>query len=572
MVSVVRDMEEILLRRGVIVSDLAKRSRGLYSDGKPLALKIPRSSWSFLLVSVPLSWAIAVLVFVTLPVNSSGRALITVIVYWSAAVFTLAAVGQAAQGAEGKLRLFWGLLWTGLLAEFCGYLFWQTIGRVSFLPLGVAPQDVAYFFSYSLIFAALIYLVALNTRGVAPLCPLDVLGVMVPAGLLVWYFVLGPAFASGAYPEGFRQVVVNLYGPVTDAGFLFLCLLTLTGGSRPPFVRWLAGGFAIFLVGDLLCAQGDPFGIYEAGRWPELFWALGIATFGLAALRASSNYPSRSSVGPPQEIRPWKAFVFWLGPLSPALQYAFLLSWATLHPPVPLYITWAGVALVLYFALRTSVLHYVGYGLRRQGEKEARKEEQRRISGELHDTLKQNVYGAALLLDSYKEAREKWGAAEAERILDGAIAASREASHRVSRSIEELCTRCEESDSDVAGLLRGMLGDMSRHFGIHTHEDLSADFCLLDVSERATAYRIASEALWNAAKHSGAGNIWLESRHIGSIFLVKVRDDGQGFSTEDSTLGFGISLMEERAEEAGGVLDVISKPNVGTTVQVRFVL
>ena len=496
------------------------------------------------------------------------------VVYWSTASFTLTMTGYAAWRAEEKWRPFWALLWVGLLARFCGHLSWQLVGRMWALPVGLTPQDVAYFASYLLLFAALIYLVALNTRGMALLCPLDILAVMVPTGLLAWYFVLGPA---ATHAEGPRGILENLSGIATDAGFLFLCLLALSGEHRTTFAGWLAGGFAAFLAGDLLYAVTNPFEPYEPGLWPEMLWALGVVMIGLSALHVMSQARSngyRQLAGPPAgasaEIKPWKAFVFWLGPLSPAVQYAFLLSWATLHPPVPPYVTWTGVALMLYFALRTSVLRYVGRGLRLEGERTAKNEEQRRISEELHDNLKQNIHGAAFLLGSYKKAREKWGAEEAERVLDGAIAASREASHRVSRSIEELCTRCEGSNSDITALLRGMLADMSGYFGIHTHEDLRADFCLLDASERATAYRIASEALWNAAKHSGAGNLWLESRQVGSVFLVRVRDDGRGFSVEDSTLGFGLSLMEERAEEAGGILDVISKPNVGTTVQVRF--
>ncbi|MGI9051011.1 MAG: hypothetical protein ACR2GU_16825 [Rubrobacteraceae bacterium] len=60
--------------------------------------------------------------FVALPEGSFGRDLITMILYWSAAAFALITVGYAAWRAEGRERLFWTLLWAGLLADFLGYL------------------------------------------------------------------------------------------------------------------------------------------------------------------------------------------------------------------------------------------------------------------------------------------------------------------------------------------------------------------------------------------------------------------------------------------------------------------
>lgn len=81
---------------------------------------------------------------------------------------------------------------------------------------------------------------------------------------------------------------------------------------------------------------------------------------------------------------------------------------------------------------------------------------------------------------------------------------------------------------------------------------------------------MVSEALWNAAKHSGAQNVWVESRREGSVFFVRVRDDGRGFPAEDPPVGLGLSLMRARAKEAGADLHVTSEPGRGTTVQLSF--
>ena len=512
---------------------------------------------------------IVALIFTLFPEDTFGRSLTTRITYWAAAVFALAVIGHAARRAEGKLRLFWALLWTGLLIEVCGYLLWQTVGKTNFLSLSATIQDAAYFLSYSLIFFALIYLVALNTRGMAPLCPLDVLGVMVPAGLLTWYFVLGPASASGAHPESLRQVVVNLYGPVADAGFLFLCLLVLSNESSPPFAKWLTGGFAAFLAGDLLSTEVDPFGLYQSGQWPELIWSLGVVLFGLAALRRSSDY-ARSPVGLPEEIRPWKAAAFWLGPLSPAVQYAFLLSWTSLHPPIPPYVTWAGVALVLYFALRTSAFHQIGHGLRLQGESFTRREEQERISRELHDTVKQNVVGTSMILNACRGAHASGDSAAVEDLLEQALETCSEAGYQLSKPIDELAMFSGNGASTPTIYFTNRTRKFGEYFGLHSHTDLRAPLEELCPVEISVAQRVVIEAFWNVAKHSCASNLWLESYREDADFVVRVRDDGRGFCSESETEGMGLGFMRSRAAEIGAKLRFLSEPGEGTSVELRF--
>jgi len=101
------------------------------------------------------------------------------------------------------------------------------------------------------------------------------------------------------------------------------------------------------------------------------------------------------------------------------------------------------------------------------------------------------------------------------------------------------------------------------------HSDLGTRLDRLSPEELSAAYRVTAEALRNAADHSGAENVLLQSRVVGSTVLIKVRDDGEGFDPPTAA-GVGLSLMKKRAENAGAKLDMISRFGVGTTVQVRF--
>lgn len=356
-----------------------------------------------------------------------------------------------------------------------------------------------------------------------------------------------------------------LLRPVCDAAFLFLSALTLSTRHRPPFARLLTGGFLVILISDGLYLRLRSVGPYEMDNWSMMVWALGFVLLGLAAVRALSS----ESFVQELELSPKSIFTFWLGPLSPAVHYGLLLAWGIFNTPLPRYVLAGGIVILAYLALRISLMARVARKLRMERERFAVRQERSRLSEELHDTLKQSVYSTYVLLGAYKEARRRKEPEKAEEIMRRAVEASLEANHQVSRPVEELRALSAEGDFDVTLLLRRLLKDIQDYFGVSTHEDLRDGLELLDSEERAAAYRIAGEAIWNAAKHSGARNIWVASRKVGSVLLLKVRDDGHGFSAGSSP-GLGLPFMRDRARQAGGELDIISKPGEGTTVQIRF--
>ena len=82
-------------------------------------------------------------------------------------------------------------------------------------------------------------------------------------------------------------------------------------------------------------------------------------------------------------------------------------------------------------------------------------------------------------------------------------------------------------------------------------------------------YRVAQEALSNAARHSDAKRIEVGLRRAGDGVELDVSDDGRGFAFEESERGLGIAGMRERALLLGGDLTIESRPGRGTTVSLR---
>jgi two-component system sensor histidine kinase UhpB len=83
-------------------------------------------------------------------------------------------------------------------------------------------------------------------------------------------------------------------------------------------------------------------------------------------------------------------------------------------------------------------------------------------------------------------------------------------------------------------------------------------------------YRVAQEALSNAARHSEADSITVSLRRLDPGVELRVSDDGHGFSFAAAEGGLGIAGMRERALLVDGEVEIHSRPGEGTTVWLRI--
>jgi signal transduction histidine kinase len=510
-------------------------------------------------------WALGALAFAFLPQGSEAKSVIATVFSLSAAAFAAVALLWAAPRAEGHERAFLRLMGLGMVSRLLGNSLWSAshlFGFGSVTP--VAPQDIAYAISYPLLVGALLHLVALATRRTTLVSALDAGAVMLSVGTLAWYFVLGPAAAEAGLGS-VREAVVALSQPVCDAALLFLGLVVASSRIRPRFSMFLIGGFVALLFADAAYLGLRSVGPYQIGNWPEMLWALGMILLGLTST-TSPGVPN-PNVG---RIQPWRIILYWLGPLSPPVQFMILLLWGAMYPPLPMYVLVGCALLLVYMALRIGLVSSVSKHLSQEQEDSVREKEQSRLLYELHDTVKQNVHGISLTLRAAIDTERRGDREKALEMFGRALGASREAEFQISRPYDELQSLRGESPPGVGDFLRHRLQRFEEYFGVKTHDDLQVSIEVLNPAETAALIRVFVEAFWNVAKHSGASNIYLESRWVGSLLIVRVRDDGHGFDTGEPPPGLGLEYMRRRAGEVGADLDVISTQGRGTAVQIRF--
>ncbi|MDQ3566517.1 MAG: hypothetical protein M3397_00365 [Actinomycetota bacterium] len=516
----------------------------------------------FTLAIALVSWAAGVLVFAVFPADSSGRTLTADYVYVASAVFSLAILGYTVWNVRGRERLFWGLLGAGLLATLLGDIVWEDPHNVKLAIMDPSLVHAAYLVAYLLFAGALLSLVAVTTRRITPIIAFDAMSVMLSVGVLIWYFLLGPA-ATG--PSGSWAALATFSWTLFDVALVFLALVLFSAAGRPPFAALLVLGFLSFAVanGWYLNAHSD--GLYDVAGWPDLFWSLGLLFLGSAAL-----WSNPAGLAVRDRIASWQVFAFWLGPLSPPLHLGLLFLWGAFHPPLPAFALVGGAVLMAYLALRVALVSAVTRLLNRDQEEAARKLEQSRILYELHDTVKGRVHGISLALAAALEA-ERHGERDVARERFGrAMEASRETEFLISKPYDELHALANEIPLRAGDYLRHRLARFEEYFGVKTHADLQAPLESLSPAETAAVTRVAVEAFWNVAKHSKARNMYLESRQVGPILIIRIRDDGRGFDAKDPPPGMGLRYLRQRAAEVGAELDVISDRGRGTTVQIRF--
>ena len=512
-------------------------------------------------------WAAGTLVFAFLPQGSEWKPLIATISSLSAATFAAALLLRAAPGALGHERSFLRLMGAGMLFRLAGNTFWSATQLLDFqVASPVAPQDIAYAISYPLLVGAMLHLVALTTRRITLVSALDAGAVMLSVGTLTWYFVLGPAAMEETALGGVRDAAVALSQPVCDAALLFLGLVVASSRVTPRFSAFLNGGFVALLLADAAYLGLRSAGPYQSGNWPEMLWALGMILLGLTAT-TSPRVPAGEKAG---RIQPWRIVLYWLGPLSPPLHFTVLLLWGALNPPLPAYVLAGCAVLLLYMAVRIGLVSSVSKQLGQEREESARQNAESRLLYEMHDTVKQNVHGISLTLRSALDAERNGDTEGMREMFEKSLDAARGAEFQISRPYDEFSTLRDESPPGAGDYLRQRLQKFEEYFGVKTHDDLQAPLEALNPAEAAALNRIAVEAFWNVAKHSRANNIYLESRQVGSVLIVRIRDDGCGFDTTNPQPGLGLRYMRQRTAEVNADLDVISTPGRGTAVQARF--
>jgi signal transduction histidine kinase len=194
----------------------------------------------------------------------------------------------------------------------------------------------------------------------------------------------------------------------------------------------------------------------------------------------------------------------------------------------------------------------------------AQEDERQRIAGDIHDDPLQLLVAVTMQLDIFRRGLQD--PAQVEHVSE-----LREWIRAAVAKLRNLMFELRPPILDERGLAAA-IDEYAVQWHLEQQVTIHDRFSEEPPDEqRLILYRIAQEALANMRKHSRATNVVVTLEQLDQTFLVRMVDDGVGFSpgqiagTKEGHLG--LTSMRERAELAGGGCRIHSLPGEGTTVE-----
>ncbi len=197
---------------------------------------------------------------------------------------------------------------------------------------------------------------------------------------------------------------------------------------------------------------------------------------------------------------------------------------------------------------------------------EAQEQERRRLAGELHDSLGQELIIINNLVQQNMHKVEN--SPEQARVFAGLSREIVQAINEVRRLSSELHPHLLERFGLVKAI-EAMVAKITASSGLRVTLDIDGLDAALPTEARLDLYRVVQEALNNIIKHSGASEVRITAEGSEKTLHLCIEDNGCGF---DSTRlqrgsGFGLTSIRQRMKTLRGEIRLRSTPGRGTTIE-----
>ncbi|MBI5664641.1 MAG: HAMP domain-containing protein [Nitrospirae bacterium] len=200
---------------------------------------------------------------------------------------------------------------------------------------------------------------------------------------------------------------------------------------------------------------------------------------------------------------------------------------------------------------------------------EIREHEQRRIGHDLHDNLGQQLTAISFMTQGLENLLRKKALPEAEDAarITHLVEMSKSQVRTLSSGLSPIL---EKGEYSLMTALVELASNSERLFGIPCDLRCKPFVMLYDETALTHLYRIAQEAITNAARHSKAKHIELRLTKENNKITMTIKDDGRGFIMPKQMSSMGLEIMKFRASIINASLDIRSVIGEGTLVTCIF--
>ncbi|WP_314066901.1 sensor histidine kinase [uncultured Vagococcus sp.] len=196
------------------------------------------------------------------------------------------------------------------------------------------------------------------------------------------------------------------------------------------------------------------------------------------------------------------------------------------------------------------------------------REERHRLARELHDSVSQQLFAAAMMLSALQEEAVKKESPDVfQKQLDmvgSIINASQSEMRALLLHLRPITLEGKTLQKGVEQLLRELqtkiqidmtweIEDVTLPSGVEDH-----------------LFRIVQELLSNTLRHAKASSLEVFLKRVDQNMMLRMIDDGVGFDVDEGRVGsYGLNNIKERVTGMGGSCRIISFKGKGTSVEIR---
>ncbi|MGS2725396.1 tetratricopeptide repeat protein [Psychroserpens sp. BH13MA-6] len=198
---------------------------------------------------------------------------------------------------------------------------------------------------------------------------------------------------------------------------------------------------------------------------------------------------------------------------------------------------------------------------------EARANEKKRISEELHDGVLGRLFGTRLSLDSLN-------------FSEGKDAITNRASYiQELKTIENDIRKISHdlntdfvSGSGFMDIVSELIDKQTQAYQLKSSFEYTDDINweMVPNKTKINIYRIIQESLQNIYKHANANQVKISIQLKNNVICLLIIDNGDGFDVNKSKKGIGIKNINSRVNEVEGTAEFISSIQQGTEVKITI--
>lgn len=205
--------------------------------------------------------------------------------------------------------------------------------------------------------------------------------------------------------------------------------------------------------------------------------------------------------------------------------------------------------------------------LSRETKEEILENERHRIARELHDSVSQQLFAAAMMLSAMTQQKDQLPEQFAQHLstIENIIGESQTEMRALLLHLRPIQLDGKTLQRGIEQLLKELCSK------INTEIKYDIEDVTLNQGIEDHLFRIVQELLSNVLRHAKAHELEVYFKKVNETVQLRVIDDGIGFDLAEKKSGsYGLENIRERIAGLGGNVKIISFPEKGTSVEISI--